>query len=302
MKNTESEEKPKFDTAEPTRLFMKWLRDQAGNNSGELPAFSNAEAGIVMGLPDSHTRHRGQVQSRIDFACYRCSLPPLGLAADERYKNSWSPEGTGWSYPVEQMAHATKQRRWYEHDFNRLEAVLAELKPGATKLWKDEIASNLAGIKQWSFSLVRDDFIPVKQPKEKNPAWSRDELILALNLYMQHRASPPKKGSVEVAELSRLLRKMGNRLTKGETFRNTNGVYMKLMNFRSIDPNYTSQNKVGLQGLGKDDQNVWNLYFDDLQALKMAADAITAAVLAPISETGIDQPDEHDHSNLRKDI
>lgn len=36
---------------------------------------------------------------------------------------------------------------------------------------------------------------------ERNPPWSRDELILALDLYMTNPASPPGKGSASVVAL-----------------------------------------------------------------------------------------------------
>jgi len=69
-----------------------------------------------------------------------------------------------------------------------------------------------------------------------NPAWSRDELILALNLYVQFKGNPPGKGSHGVVELSNFLNKMGSQIAnRALDFRNPNGVYMKVMNqaFRS---------------------------------------------------------------------
>jgi hypothetical protein len=38
----------------------------------------------------------------------------------------------------------------------------------------------------------------------RNPVWSRDELILALDLYMRFRPTLPNKASAEVTELSAL--------------------------------------------------------------------------------------------------
>ena len=40
-------------------------------------------------------------------------------------------------------------------------------------------------------------------------------------------------------------------------FRNVNGVYMKLMNFRRLDPKFTSTGRVGLQRGGKLEELVW---------------------------------------------
>jgi hypothetical protein len=52
----------------------------------------------------------------------------------------------------------------------------------------------------------------VEAASARNPAWSRDELILALDLYLLNPASPPGKQSQEVIELSRLLNRMGRAL------------------------------------------------------------------------------------------
>lgn len=43
----------------------------------------------------------------------------------------------------------------------------------------------------------------------KNPTWIRDELILALDVYLRHSGNPPGKNSAEVAELSRQLNALG---------------------------------------------------------------------------------------------
>jgi hypothetical protein len=44
-----------------------------------------------------------------------------------------------------------------------------------------------------------------------NPDWVRDELILTLNLYLQHRSNPPGKTSKEIRELSETLRRLACR-------------------------------------------------------------------------------------------
>ena len=88
----------------------------------------------------------------------------------------------------------------------------------------------------------------VVQLHGRNPPWSRDELILALDLYLRYRDSPPDKKSSEVEELSDTLNQLAQKtgLAGDQHFRNANGVYMKLMNFRALDPAYTSEGKVGL--------------------------------------------------------
>lgn len=279
----------------PTNLFIKWLRAEAAKNGGTLPRFSNAEAADVMGLSVSRDgRHRGKIHSRIDFACYRCNLPPIGLGADEPFKRAWHSEDAGWAYPVEHMAFAVKARSWSEIDFDSLQLTLDTLRPDATKLWRDEIASSSEHIKSWAYGFVDIDESPERSERKKNTNWTRDELILALHLYKQPGGSVLSKNSVEVAKLSRLLNQLSRSVSKNQTYRNVNGVYMKLMNFRSIDPKYTSQGKVGLTRNNKDEQVVWDLFADDVQRLNdVVANLITTASFGP-EKTGADDPDEDD--------
>ena len=47
-------------------------------------------------------------------------------------------------------------------------------------------------------------FDGIDQPRtsHRNPSWSRDELILALDLYMRSKGNPPGKTAPEIVELS----------------------------------------------------------------------------------------------------
>ena len=93
----------------------------------------------------------------------------------------------------------------------------------------------------------------------KNPPWTRDEHIIALDFYLSHLPSIPGKDSSEVQDLSKVLNNLNSFLDHQitEKFRNPSGVYMKLMNFRRFDPAYTG---VGLAHGNKDEEVVWNLY------------------------------------------
>jgi predicted HNH restriction endonuclease len=70
---------------------------------------------------------------------------------------------------------------------------------------------------------------------------------------------------------------MTNRTAK---FRNPNGVYMKIMNFRRFDPHYLAQGKKGLQRGGKLEGEVWNDFVDEPDKLSRASKAIRLAVRA----------------------
>ncbi|HEV7290107.1 hypothetical protein [Sphingomonas sp.] len=115
---------------------------------------------------------------------------------------------------------------------------------------------------------------------DQNADWSWDEHVLALDLYMTNPASPPGKGSKAVAELSVFLNRLGkqNGVAMTDKFRNANGVYMKMMNFRRLDPAFQSQGKVGLGRGSKGEQAVWDQYAADRMALSAAASAIKATI------------------------
>lgn len=107
----------------------------------------------------------------------------------------------------------------------------------------------------------------------RNPSWSRDEHIVALDFYLRHTPIIPGKDSVEVIELSRKLNLLQQNLG-GETpdkFRNPSGVYMKLMNFRRFDPDYKG---VGLANGNKDEEVVWDLYANQPDKLHQLAQHI----------------------------
>ena len=114
----------------------------------------------------------------------------------------------------------------------------------------------------------------------RNPAWSRDELVLALDLYFLNPQSPPGKNSTEVALLSEALNDLGRELhgRRQETYRNTNGVYMKMMNFRRFDPEFAAQGRVGLTRGNRLEEEVWNEFATDRARLQREAASIKATL------------------------
>jgi hypothetical protein len=98
----------------------------------------------------------------------------------------------------------------------------------------------------------------LQQVATRNPAWTRDELILALELYLRHRERLPDSDDAEIVELSRTLNSLfGDQAEDANLFRNPNGVYMKLANFRAVDPVHTSQGKRGLSRGGHGVGEIW---------------------------------------------
>ena len=106
----------------------------------------------------------------------------------------------------------------------------------------------------------------------KNPKWEYSELVLALELYMLNRPNPPGKNSRDVKILSNLLRlnALSNGIVLNKFFRNTNGVAMKLQNFRRFDPTFKG---TGLRAGGNLEYEIWERY-QNLDKLKKTADKI----------------------------
>ena len=90
----------------------------------------------------------------------------------------------------------------------------------------------------------------------RNPPWTRDELILALDLY--RRVNPVQANAEDkaVLELSAVLKALPAQGHAEDVarYRNPNGVRMKLANFLALDPSYSG---VGLSRGGKLDADIW---------------------------------------------
>lgn len=287
------------DTQTRTTGFIAWLKNAARNNDGIIPLFTNDEAAAAIGLNDmqKYGRAHGNMQSRIDFACYRAELPPLGLAAEEKFELAWSQERRTWAYPVKEMQRAAQLREWADQDFDRVLRETERLPGQAHLIWKDALAKEERAIQAWALSFATEEptgaALEEKRAK-RNAIWSRDELILALDLYLRHRASPPAKDSPEIEELSEVLNQLGAVLGQriSGTYRNTNGVYMKLMNFRRLDPDYTADGKTGLTRGNQDEARVWDQFAVDPVRLAEVARFIRQGITEHRTDEDLAGPDE----------
>lgn len=106
-----------------------------------------------------------------------------------------------------------------------------------------------------------------------DPNWTWDETVLAFDFYQRHHPQPPGKNSAEVIEFSELLNRMADQrgISKSPKFRNPAGVYMKLMNFRRIDPEFTESGRKGLQRGAGMEELVFERYF--IRPAQLVADA-----------------------------
>lgn len=87
-----------------------------------------------------------------------------------------------------------------------------------------------------------------------NPDWSRDETILALNLYCECDGTLPSRNDTRVIELSNVLRNspFHDLASRKETFRNPAGVAFKLQNIRNVATGR------GLANVSDTDRAVWS--------------------------------------------
>ena len=112
----------------------------------------------------------------------------------------------------------------------------------------------------------------------KNPHWTRDELILALDLYFRVSPRHTSEKNPEIVALSQLLNRMPLHpaSVRSKNFRSPDSVYLKLCNFLHFDPDYLREGKVGLDAGSKLDRDVWDYFFDDKQKLAEIASSIKA--------------------------
>ena len=125
----------------------------------------------------------------------------------------------------------------------------------------------------------------------RNPAWKRDELILALDLYFRHNPSHIGSTHEEVKRLSDILKKLPihNKIIDKETFRSPNAVYMKLCNFMRFDPNYHG---VGLQKGGHLEKEIWDSFSGDPQYLHDVAESIRNSITVDTREVVLEDEEE----------
>lgn len=117
----------------------------------------------------------------------------------------------------------------------------------------------------------------------RNKPWSRDEIIIALDLYFRTYPRIPEKTSPEVEEVSGLLRRVQMMIDPDMSadYRNTNSVYLKMMNFHWFNPDHNG----GMPGGSKLDREMM-LYYHPRQELLHE----TAAKIRKMIELGLEVP------------
>lgn len=98
----------------------------------------------------------------------------------------------------------------------------------------------------------------------KNENWTREELVLALNLYFKLPFGKLHTGTPEIQELAAII---------GRTI---NSVAMRLNNFASLDPYHTNRGIGGLKNVSKDCVLVWNEFITNREELIFESEDLLA--------------------------
>lgn len=119
-----------------------------------------------------------------------------------------------------------------------------------------------------------------------NPHWIREETVLALDLYARRRPQLPGEDDPEIIQLSHLLQRYAAQrgVTGNASFRNPNGVSMKVANLSRLDQ------EDARRGLGHGsttvEPQVWAEFMPDTAKLHAAAEAIRRQIKAGDSPEG----------------
>lgn len=122
-----------------------------------------------------------------------------------------------------------------------------------------------------------DDVSDPTVMKVRNPTWTREEIVLALDLYFRLEPNAITAKHPEIIRLSEILRGLAihTQPPDARRFRNPNGVSMKLRNFLQYDPGYPGK---GLSRGGKAEAEAWKEFERDRDRLRVIANSIREAV------------------------
>ena len=127
------------------------------------------------------------------------------------------------------------------------------------------------------------------------PAWTTDELILALDLYLDADVhgtwNPAHPKVIELSKLLRSLRIFDDEVRGSDSFRNPNGVALKLHNFSSIDPSYRG---AGMAHGASADQEVWDAWAHQPAQLRTIADHIRSTGTSRELASPTDEAEEYE--------
>ncbi len=116
--------------------------------------------------------------------------------------------------------------------------------------------------------------------KEGQKLWTRNELILAINLYCKLPFGRLHKTNPEVIQLATLLN------------RTPSSIAYKLVNFASLDPSLKSRGITGAKNASKLDNLIWSEYYQNWDDLPFESEKLRATIENRSIESLNNIPDE----------
>jgi putative restriction endonuclease len=113
----------------------------------------------------------------------------------------------------------------------------------------------------------------------RSPNWTRDETLLAINLYSRLPFGQLHKGNREVIGLAEIIS------------RTPGSVAMKLGNLASLDPAHQARGVKGLGNCSKIDREVWEEFFGKTENASFEAEIIRAGLMRVPLESLVDLSD-----------
>jgi predicted restriction endonuclease len=118
--------------------------------------------------------------------------------------------------------------------------------------------------------------------KEGQKLWTRDELILAINLYCKLPFGKLHSNTKEIKDLAALIN------------RTAGSVALKLVNFSSLDPSLQARGIKGMGNASKLDKEIWNEFYNNWDAALINSEIL----LAKEKHTTIAKLNKIDFDNL----
>jgi putative restriction endonuclease len=100
--------------------------------------------------------------------------------------------------------------------------------------------------------------------KEGQKLWTRNELVLAINLYCKLPFGRLTSTNKEIEDLAKLI---------GRT---ANSVALKLVNFSSLDPSLQARGIKGMGNASKLDKQIWDEFYNNWDAALLESEALLA--------------------------
>ena len=111
--------------------------------------------------------------------------------------------------------------------------------------------------------------------------WTREEYILVLDLYFQHRYDRSASENPRLAEYSALLRRLhGIDTSYNHKFLSTNSIAMRMYNFKACDPYWYTQGVSGMRDGAKGmTKAIWAEFHEHPEDVSQMAQEIRHATL-----------------------